>query len=169
MSKAKSLRTGHVGLNVTDLDRSIAFYREVFDFEVLAEGRADGGADGEDDGAGAGTAEAKDRRWAFLGREGQLLVTLWQQSEGTFATDRPGLHHLSFQVDTVEEVRATEEVLRALGAEFAYEGVVPHGESGTSGGIFFTDPDGTRLEIYAPTGASPSDAPTAGAPTCGFF
>ncbi|KAB2593565.1 VOC family protein [Streptomyces arboris] len=151
MSKAKNLQTGHIGLNVTDLDRSIAFYRGVFDFEVLGEGK---------DG---------DRRWAFLGRDSRLVVTLWQQSEGTFAPALPGLHHLSFQVDTVEEVRATEEVLRSLGATFAYDGVVPHGETGTSGGIFFSDPDGIRLEIYAPTGADPADAPTSGAPTCGFF
>lgn len=151
MSKAKNLQTGHIGLNVTDLDRSLAFYREVFDFEVLAEGKEE------------------DRRWAFLGRGPRLLVALWQQSEGTFSSTLPGLHHLSFQVDTVEEVRATEEVLRNLGAEFNYDGVVPHGENGTSGGIFFTDPDGIRLEIYAPTGADPADAPTPGAPTCGFF
>ncbi|CAL9344846.1 VOC family protein [Streptomyces sp. enrichment culture] len=151
MSKTKNLQTGHVGLNVTDVDRSLAFYRAVFDLEVMAEGKEDG------------------RRWAFLGRDTRLLVTLWQQSEGTFATDRPGLHHLSFQVDTVEEIKAAEEVLRGLGAEFAHEGVVPHGENASSGGIFFTDPDGIRLEIYAPTGADPADAPTPGAPTCGFF
>ncbi|WP_217229045.1 VOC family protein [Streptomyces anulatus] len=151
MSKAENLQTGHVGLNVTDLDRSLAFYREVFDFEVLAEGKDEG------------------RRWAFLGRGSRLLVTLWQQSEGTFSTTLPGLHHLSFQVDTVEEVRATEKVLRTLGAAFTYDGVVPHGENGNSGGIFFSDPDGIRLELYAPTGADPADAPTSGAPTCGFF
>lgn len=151
MSKAPGLQTGHVGLNVTDLDRSLPFYREVFDFDVLAEGKDDG------------------RRWAFLGRGSRLLVTLWQQSDTGFAADQAGLHHLSFQVDTIEEVRATEEVLRGLGAEFTYDGVVPHGESATSGGIFFTDPDGIRLEIYAPTGADPADAPTTGAPTCGFF
>ncbi|MEU9982560.1 VOC family protein [Streptomyces sp. NPDC050856] len=151
MSKATNLQTGHVGLNVTDLDRSLAFYREVFDFQVLAEGKED------------------DRRWAFLGRDSRLLVTLWQQSDSAFAKDRAGLHHLSFQVDTIEEVKATEEVLRNLGAEFTYQGVVPHGENGASGGIFFTDPDGIRLEIYAPTGADPADAPTSGAPTCGFF
>lgn len=151
MSKAKNLQTGHVGLNVTDLARSLAFYREVFDFEVLAEGKD------------------ADRRWAFLGRGSQLQVTLWEQSGGAFATDLPGLHHLSFQVDSIEEVRATEEVLRGLGAGFSYDGVVPHGENGSSGGIYFTDPDGIRLEIYAPTGADPADAPTAGAPTCGFF
>ncbi|MFF8451016.1 VOC family protein [Streptomyces leeuwenhoekii] len=151
MAKAKSLQTGHVGVNVTDLERSLAFYRAVFDFEVMAEGREE------------------DRRWAFLGRDDRLFVTLWQQSAGSFAADRPGLHHLSFQVGTVEEVKATEEVLRGLGAEFAYDGVVPHGENGTSGGIFFTDPDGIRLEIYAPAGADPAHAPTPGAPTCGFF
>ncbi|MEV6472238.1 VOC family protein [Streptomyces sp. NPDC051657] len=151
MGKAKNLATGHVGLNVTDLERSAAFYREVFDFEVLAEGKD------------------ADRRWIFLGRGSRLMVTLWQQSEGAYPTALPGLHHLSFQVDSVEEVRATEEVLRGLGAEFAHEGVVPHSESGTSGGIFFTDPDGIRLEVYAPTGADPADAPTASAPTCGFF
>ncbi|MFJ4705124.1 VOC family protein [Streptomyces anulatus] len=151
MSKAENLQTGHIGLNVTDLDRSLAFYREVFDFEVLAEGKDEG------------------RRWAFLGRGSRLLVTLWQQSEGAFSTTLPGLHHLSFQVDTVEEVRATEKVLRTLGAAFTYDGVVPHGENGNSGGIFFSDPDGIRLELYAPTGADPADAPTSGAPTCGFF
>ncbi|MFD6892821.1 VOC family protein [Streptomyces sp. NPDC059957] len=151
MSKAKNIQTGHVGLNITDMDRSLAFYRAVFGFEIIAEGKED------------------HRRWAFLGAEGRLLVALWQQSTGTFAKDRPGLHHLSFQVDTIEEVKATEEVLRELGTHFDYDGVVPHGENGTSGGIFFTDPDGTRLEIYAPTGADPADAPTPGAPTCGFF
>ncbi|MGW0928750.1 VOC family protein [Streptomyces sp. NPDC002644] len=151
MGTYKNLQTGHVALNVVELERSLAFYREVFDFEVIAEGKDE------------------DRRWVFFGRDGRLLVALWQQSGGGFTADRAGLHHLSFQVDTVEEVREAERVLTALGAEFAYEGVVPHGENGTSGGIFFTDPDGIRLEIYAPTGADPAKAPVAGAPTCGFF
>ncbi|MGW3497929.1 VOC family protein [Streptomyces sp. NPDC001020] len=147
----KTLQTGHIGLNVTDLDRSRDFYQQVFGFEVLSEGK-----EGE-------------QRWAFLGRQGKLLVTLWQQSEGGFAADRAGLHHLSFQVDTIEEVRSAEQVLRGLNATFAYDGVVPHGEGAASGGIFFTDPDGIRLEIYAPTGADAAPAPGGAAPTCGFF
>lgn len=151
MSNFKSLQTGHVGLNVTDLDRSIAFYTKVFDFEVLGEGKE------------------KDRRYAFLAREGKLLVTLWQQAADSFPAGAAGLHHLSFQVETIDEVKDAEAVLRDLGAEFAYDGVVPHGEGAASGGIFFTDPDGIRLEIYAPSGAEGETAPTAGAPTCGFF
>jgi hypothetical protein len=35
--------------------------------------------------------------------------------------------------------------------------------------VFFTDPDGIRLEVYAPTGADVIAAPVSGAPTCGFF
>ncbi|EHR52654.1 putative ring-cleavage extradiol dioxygenase [Saccharomonospora marina XMU15] len=147
----KSLQTGHVGLNVTDIERSLPFYVEAFGFEVLAEGKDEG------------------RRWALLGREGRLLVTLWQQSEAGFTTSSAGLHHLSFQVETIEEVRAAEQVLRRLNAAFQYDGVVPHGEGVASGGIFFSDPDGIRLEIYAPTGADSAPAPTGAAPTCGFF
>lgn len=72
MANIKALQTGHVGLNVTDLDRSVAFYKAVFEFEVVAEGKED------------------DRRFAFLGRDGKLLVTLWQQSEETSPPAVPG-------------------------------------------------------------------------------
>ncbi|MFB7662766.1 VOC family protein [Kitasatospora sp. NPDC056138] len=146
-----SLRTGHVGLNVTDLDRSTAFYRTLLGLDLAAEGTETG------------------RRYAFLARDGRLVLTLWQQSTGAFATAAPGLHHLSFQVDSLDEVRAAEAVLRDLGAEFTHEGVVPHGEGTASGGIFFTDPDGIRLEIYTPAGLTGTAAPDATAPTCGFF
>ncbi|KJS56637.1 VOC family protein [Streptomyces rubellomurinus] len=153
VTKLRTLQTGHVGLNVTDLARSIDFYRAVLGLDIAHEG-----------------TEA-DRRFALLGRDGRLVVTLWQQSEGTFSTATPGLHHLSFEVESLDEVRATEALLRELGAEFAYDGVVPHGEGSASGGIFFTDPDGIRLEIYTRTGvdATGAAAPTADAPTCGFF
>ncbi|MFE9103329.1 VOC family protein [Actinomadura geliboluensis] len=147
----KALQTGHVGLNVNDLDRSLPFYLRVFGFEVQAE------------------SKDPSRRWAFLGRDGRLVLTLWEQSDTTFATRSAGLHHLSFQVETIDEVKAAERVLRELDAELVHDGVVPHGEGVSSGGIFFTDPDGTRLEIYAPTGADTAPAPSGAAPTCGFF
>ncbi|WP_436775711.1 VOC family protein [Yinghuangia sp. YIM S09857] len=143
------LKTGHIGLNVTDLDRSADFYTKVFGLQVVSRDDAQG--------------------WVFLGDEGRLLITLWRQSEGVFRAGTPGLHHLSFQVDDVAAVRAAEAVLKELGAVFAHDGVVPHGEGTASGGIFFADPDGIRLEIYAPTGAEGVSAPSGDAPTCGFF
>jgi catechol 2,3-dioxygenase-like lactoylglutathione lyase family enzyme len=73
---SQTLQTGHVGLNVSDLARSRRFYQEVFGFAVTDESERDG------------------RRYVFLSDGQRLVLTLWAQSEGHFATDRPGLQHL---------------------------------------------------------------------------
>ncbi|MFF4038889.1 VOC family protein [Streptomyces sp. NPDC001816] len=147
-----TLRTGHTGLNVTDLDRSLAFYRDVLGFTLLAEGKED------------------DRRYAFLGDGGEgPVLTLWQQARQGYDGGRAGLHHLAFTADSMDRVREYETALRGAGVEFAHEGVVAHREGAASGGIFFHDPDGTRLEIAAPLGAETAPVPNASAPTCGFF
>jgi catechol 2,3-dioxygenase-like lactoylglutathione lyase family enzyme len=148
---AARLDTGHVGLNVTDLSRSTRFYREVLGLELAGESTTPG------------------QEYAFLARNGRLLLTLWRQSSGVAATDRPGLHHLAFQVESIEQVREAEQRLQARGAVIHHGGIVPHREGGESGGLFFEDPDGIRLEIYAPTGAGGRAAPHGDAPTCGFF
>jgi catechol-2,3-dioxygenase len=143
---------GHIGLNVTDLDRSEAFYRRVLHLEPL------------------GGSRGGEREWAFLGRDGAPVLTLWRQSAGAVDTTRPGLHHLAFRVDTPAEVRAIEARLRELGVTPLHDGVVAHGEGAESGGVFFADPDGIRLEVFTATGlAGVADAPHADAPTCGFF
>jgi catechol 2,3-dioxygenase-like lactoylglutathione lyase family enzyme len=147
-----AVQSGHVGLNVTDLERSIHFYTRALDLEVLSE-RTRGG-----------------ERYAFLAFAGELMLTLWQQSKGHFATERPGLHHLSFEVPDLEAVRQAELRLRELGATLHYDGIVRHHPGGASAGIFFSDPDGIRLEIYAPSGAGLETAAAHSTqPACGFF
>ena len=73
----------------------------------------------------------------------------------TYSTGHLGLNVTdlarSFEVPTIDDVRAAHEA------------------SSESGGIFFADPDGIRLEICAPTGAGVRPAPHSHAPTCGFF
>jgi lactoylglutathione lyase len=145
--RGPAMQAGHVGVNVTDLARSKAFYQAVLGFEVL----------GESSGGGRG--------FVLLGDGGRVALTLWEQSHGRYDPGRPGLHHLAFQVPTLDDVRAAEERLRALGARFQYDGIVPHGEGAASGGIFFEDPDGSRLEMYAPVGVTAAPAPVPGSPT----
>jgi lactoylglutathione lyase len=155
-----ALRTGHVGINVTDLDRSRAFYLEVLGLELLGESTEDG------------------RRFAFLGNpdvasEGfldRLAITLWEQATGTFSTGTPGLHHLAFHVDSVADVEAVRDRVQALGVELLYGGeIVPHSSEFDSGGFFLVDPDGTRLEVCAPAGVPAERAVAGAAPSCGFF
>ncbi|MFD9949148.1 VOC family protein [Nonomuraea sp. NPDC059023] len=147
---ATALQTGHVGLNVTELDRSIDFYCQVFGLALY--GKTDGG----------------DWRYARLGRPEELVLTLWEQSSGRFDGGRPGLHHLSFEAPGIEELEAIETRLRELGVAIRHDGIVPHGTGRESGGLFFEDPDGTRLEIYVTEGVT-APAPHEDAPTCGFF
>jgi lactoylglutathione lyase len=151
ISTAPQVATGHVGLNVTDLQRSADFYRRALGFEQLQ------------------ASMEGPHRYAFLGSGGDLQLTLWEQSDTAFSTKTAGLHHLSFQVDTIEDVRAVEKVLTEIGVTFAHDGVVSHGEGAASGGIFFYDPDGLRLEVFSPSGADSAPAPSGEAPTCGFF
>ncbi|HUG50501.1 MAG TPA: VOC family protein [Terrimesophilobacter sp.] len=146
-----SLQTGHVALNVTELDRSSAFYQRLLGLSVAREGND------------------ANQRFVFLGRGGKLVLTLFQQSSGEFSTATPGLHHLSFQVENMEQVRVAEAIAHELNAPFFHDSIVAHSEGSSSGGIFFADPDGIRLEIFAPTGAEESPAPSGEAPTCGFF
>ena len=144
-----ALSAGHVGINVTNLDRSRDFYTSVLNL------RQTGGSDD------AG------RRYAFLSDDQRIVLTLWEQSKGRFSNATPGLHHLSFQVPSIDDVRAAEERLRARGAKFVYDGIVPHAAGRDSGGIFFEDPDGTRLEIFTTSGAA--GKVHRDGPACGFF
>ncbi|MEZ5211646.1 VOC family protein [Gordonia sp. PP30] len=154
------LHTGHIGLNVTDLDRSIAFYTGVLGFEVL--GRSD------EDG----------QKFAFLGDPNvasevfldKLAITLWEQSDGRFSTGNPGLHHLALHVDSVDEVERLRARVQDAGAELLYDGeIIPHSDAFSSGGFFFLDPDGLRLEVCAPDGVPTADAVAGATPSCGFF
>ena len=146
-----TIRTGHIGLNVTDLDRSKKFYEQAFGFQVLRESQEPG------------------RAFAFLADGPTLVLTLWQQSRGLFPPAQPGLHHLSFQVDSLAEVQDAEARVRAAGGRFVHDGIVAHAEGASSGGIYFLDPDGIRLEVFAASGAGERPAPSGEAPTCGFF
>lgn len=146
----QGITVGHVGLNVTDLDRSIDFYRDALGVEII--GRAD--ADG--------------RRYAFLGTGDVPMITLWQQSAAPFPTDRAGLHHLAFQVADLAALTEVEARLRTLGAAIRDDTGVT-GEPAAAGQLFCFDPDGIRLEFHALERPSPPKPATGDGPACGFF
>ncbi|MFI2710804.1 VOC family protein [Micromonospora sp. NPDC018662] len=134
-----AIRTGSAGLNVSDIGRSTAFYQRALNVEVIRS-----------------SADA-DRPWVHLGQDGEVLLTLWQQCDGPFARRRAGLHHLSFEVTDLAELGAVEAALRAAGVAI---------RAGATGQLFFHDPDGIRLEVYARQGP-PVDWTLP--PACGFY
>jgi catechol 2,3-dioxygenase-like lactoylglutathione lyase family enzyme len=125
----------HVGLTVTDLERSTAWYADVLGFKELFR-------------------EAQGQRTAVIMRmpSTSLLLGLVHWTDGAndpFTPFRTGLDHLCFAVASREEVNAWARRLDEHGV--AHSGVV---EMKTSPIVNFKDPDGIALAIAVPPSSS---------------
>jgi catechol 2,3-dioxygenase-like lactoylglutathione lyase family enzyme len=121
-------KIGHVGLNVTDLERSTKFYTEVLGFSVtesMGENQRPGGL-------------------VFLrcnpDHHGIALFG------GHSAPLQGGtLNHVAFEVGTLDEVFRVRAHLKAFGITPHFEG---RRRAGCQVAVEFRDPDGHELEVY---------------------
>jgi lactoylglutathione lyase len=151
MSTLTLSKTGHIGLNVRDLAISAKFYVDILGLKEMRRSDVPG------------------REYVFFGDGQSITLTLWQQSSTAFNKSISGLHHLSFEAASMDDVRKIEERVRAKNVRLFHDGIVSHAEGADSGGIFFEDPDGIRLEVSANKGAGGYAPALSDAPTCGFF
>lgn len=137
----------HIGIGVTDLDRSIRFYTEVFGFVQLYQLDFD-------NNEVAATMEQEGRfRSAMLIRDDIRIELLqWVDVPITGSGQRKpmtelGFTHLSFRVEDVDGL--TEAILAAGGTLVeSTRTVLGDAADPTSGRfIYLTDPDGTRIEL----------------------
>ena len=144
---------GHVGLNVSDMDRSVKFYREVVGLKLT-------GKWGPPDFPSAICFMRIDQMHHNL-----VLFGLPEDVDpGSLSTDTDstkrrdvGLNHIALQVDEREDWLAALEHVRSCGVELvsgpyvhAHEAQDEKGFIGGSGShsFYFLDPDGNRVEIY---------------------
>jgi catechol 2,3-dioxygenase-like lactoylglutathione lyase family enzyme len=119
---------GHVGIFVTDLDRSLAFYRDLLGLAVTD--------NDETNGMIFLCSRPEEEHHEFLicrGRHAEPGVRLIQQ--------------ISFRCATLGDVVGFWERLKDAGVEF--DRIVSHGNAV---GVYFFDPDRNRCEVYWPTG-----------------
>ncbi|RYY18404.1 MAG: glyoxalase [Cytophagaceae bacterium] len=129
---------GHVHLQVTDLDRALAFYHGLLGFEVMLN---------------MGTA-------AFLSAGGyhhHIGLNTWHSQGGRSAQRQgaAGLYHAAILYPTRTELALI--VQRLLRAGYPLRGASDHG---VSEAIYLDDPDGNGLELYwdRPRAEWPTDA-----------
>jgi glyoxylase I family protein len=129
---------GHVDLVCRDLERSLGFYTAVFgplglEPPVLVEGER--------------REQIHYLRFPTAGSGSLGLRQALQEQE--FLLYAPGLHHLSFAVESHEEVDGTHaRVVAAGGAVLHAPRFWPQYHEAYYA-TFFSDPDGIRLEVAA--------------------
>ena len=120
------VRIGHVHLKVADLERAIAFYRDVLGFEIT---------------------QRYGRQAAFLSAGGyhhHIGLNTWESSGGSPPPARStGLYHLAILYPTRAEL--ADALRRLLEAGMPLEGASDHG---VSEALYLRDPDGNGVELY---------------------
>lgn len=119
-------RIGHVHLKVSDLERSIAFYRDVLGLELQSY---------------YGTQAAF---LSFDGYHHHLGLNTWHSAGGPRpAPESTGLYHTAFlYADRPALARAVAQV---IAAGVVLDGAADHG---VSEAVYFSDPDGNGIELY---------------------
>jgi catechol-2,3-dioxygenase len=119
------VRLNHAVLFVADLERSEHFYRDVFGMEIVAR---------------EPRANAAFLRLPRSGNHHDL--GLFGIGGGSGPRRRGiGLYHLAWQVDTIDELAAARDAIRAARA---YTGESSHGATKS---VYGADPDGNEFEI----------------------
>ncbi|MCP5149707.1 MAG: VOC family protein [Ectothiorhodospiraceae bacterium] len=121
-------RIGHVVLRVTDLERSVGFYTELLGLEV----------------SDVYPPTMMPGGMVFMRcNTDHHGVALVGGATGPVRGDE--LHHLAFEVGTLDEVIRARDLLRARDVPIDFEG---RRRAGCQIAVEFRDPDGHRLEIY---------------------
>lgn len=146
MAEIETTGVHHLRLTVTDVARSKAFYTEVLGFTVLAESPGS-----PDDPAVRSDPEQLYGGVVFQAPGGLIMgLRPVAEADDRFVSERVGLDHLSFTVDTRAELDDARDRLDRLG--------VPHGEvrelpAFSIAILSFSDPDGIHLELTGPLGS----------------
>jgi len=121
---------GHVVLYVRDLERSVAFYRDVLGFPQVS-GQTPPGFPAAAFSAGRTHHEL-------------LLIEVGADATPIPPGRRVGMYHFGLKVgDTDDELREALATLEARGAT-----VVGAGDHGFTHSLYLLDPDGNEVELY---------------------
>lgn len=121
----------HISLSVTNLDRSVGFYRDVLGLPTLVD-RFDGSAfDGEE-------------VMLLAGRTALCLQAHTANGGEHFDPRRTGLDHLAFAVESMYQLEEHASRLTELG--IVHSGIRPI--TGFGHVIELRDPDGIQLELH---------------------
>jgi len=144
-----SVRIHHTGYTVSDLDRSVAFYRDLLGCEVIAEQEKQGGYLAAI--VGYPDAHVRMAHLRLPGSEHVVELFQYLSPAGAPADVEPknvGASHLCFITD---DLAGDYERLHAAGASFVSPPVeVDTGINRGGYALYLRDPDGITVELFQP-------------------
>lgn len=127
----KILELGHVVLYVSNLERSLAFYRDLLGFPEI--GRANLGGK-------AGTVAFSSGRTHH-----ELLLIEVGGHRRELGMPTPGLYHIGFKIgDSPEDLKKVHRELKEKGVT-----IVGTSDHTVTHSLYILDPDNNELELYA--------------------
>ena len=137
----------HVGLTVSDIGRTVEFYRKYFGFKLELSGQFPDGFFNEKPTlyrlkAGAGS------KVALITSPDGFTIELFQFFDQTpfraAQWNTPGYHHICLKV---EDVNAKYQEMKADGVEFYFEPDHKGDPKNNEYWVFLKDPDGNMIEL----------------------
>lgn len=122
-------KIGHAVVYVSDLDRSKRFYAEVLGFKV----------------SDVYPGSMMPGGMVFLRCNGDHHCLALVGGRAADAGSDKSLHHLAFELASLDEVFRARDHLKAQGVKLFYEG---RRRAGCQVSVEFLDPDGHHLELY---------------------
>ncbi len=137
----------HTGLTVRDLDRSLAFYRDLLGMDLVFEQQKRGGYLAAI--VGYDGAHVRMAHLAFPGDGHRIELFQYVHPEPRGEANEPrdvGITHVCLLVD---DIRAVHSRLREAGVDFYSDPVlVDTGANAGGYGVYLRDPDGITLELF---------------------
>lgn len=126
------VKIGHIRLKVTDLDRSVEFYRRFLHMTQV---------------------ERAGNEYAFLSAGDPhheiALMHVSGESAGERSSDAPGFDHVAFEVPGRREFAQAYLALSEAGIDLRPV------DNGISWGMYFSDPEGNQIELFCDTRRQP--------------
>ncbi len=126
----------HIQLTVTDMERSIPFYRRLFtEFGLTL------------------VSDTPSHLYGVGGRTGIVITPADPEyAQERFKQRHPGLHHFCIRVRSYEDVDEVFQIAKELGAEIVHPPQIDGFAPGYCS-VLFEDPDGIRIEVNHVPGA----------------
>ena len=112
----------HLAILVSDVDRTLQFYKDVFHAEVMYQ----------------------EKTWAQVRTPGSNDIIIFEQSDNKHVGESAGILHFGFRLRDPRHITALVDRVKKAGGEIREQGEFVPG----SPYVFFKDPDGYEIEIW---------------------